>query len=142
VEATALMRKIFKSLLFTLALLPVPFAAALAEVPAWRLWLLQEGKVIEASGHFLVKKTKVVKSARLDIETRKMTISARSDILLHLAYQNSQEEIRLCGRASGTLKGFKLEKKEFAEGELTLSFSVPIEGVEVDMSSIQPCKEL
>ena len=107
VGVTAPMRKIFKTLFFTLPLSYSLFTAALAEVPGWRLWLLQDGEVLEAAGHFLVKKTRAVKSARLDIETRKMTMSARSDILLHQAYQNSQDEKKLCGRASGILKGFK-----------------------------------
>lgn len=134
------MRKTFNIIFFTLPLALMFSTQVMAEVQAWRLWFLQEGEVIEAAGHFLVKKTKAVKSSRLDIETRKITMIVRSEMLLHQAYRNNQSNKRLCGRASGNLKGFKLEKKEFADGMLTLSFSVPVEGVHVDMSSVKPCE--
>lgn len=138
--AIAQMRKIFKLIYLALLLAIITSTHVQAEISAWRLWFLQEDEVIEADGYFFVKKTKAVLAERLDLETRKITMHAKSDILLHQAYLNNQKDERLCGNASGNLKGFKIEKKEFSGGVLSLSFSVPIEGVEVDMSSLQPCQ--
>lgn len=138
--ATAQMRKIFKSICLALLLALISSTHVKAELSAWRLWFLPEDEVIEADGYFLVRKTKAVQAARLDLETRKITMHAKSDILIHQAYLNNQKDERLCGNASGNLKGFKIEKKEFSGGVLSLSFSVPIEGVEVDIGSLQPCQ--